>query len=59
MKPGAEGILRFATYLAPSMWPVYEFIAGYVGDALGRPATLVTGSSFDQFAEGEVDVGFI
>jgi len=52
-------MLRFATYLAPSMWPVYEFIAGYVGDTLGRPATLVTGSSFDQFAAGEVDVGFI
>jgi len=52
-------MLRFATYLAPSMWPVYEFIARYVGDALGRPATLVTGTSFDQFAAGEVDVGFI
>ena len=59
MKPGAGRTLRFATYLAPSMWRVYEFIAGYVGDALGRPATLVTGSSFGQFAEGEVDVGFI
>jgi len=59
MKPGAGRTLRFATYLAPSMWPVYEFVAGYVGDALGRPATLVTGSSFDQFASGEVDVGFI
>ena len=52
-------MLRFATYLAPSMWPVYEFIAGYVGGKLGRPATLVTGSSFDQFAVGDVDVGFI
>lgn len=41
------------------MWSVYEFIVGYVGDTLGRPATLVTGSSFDQFAAGDVDVGFI
>jgi hypothetical protein len=59
VKRGAGWTLRLATYLAPSMWPVYEFIAAFVGDALDRPATLVTGSSFDQFAEGEVDVGFI
>jgi hypothetical protein len=59
MKRDPGRVLRFATYLAPSMWPVYEFIAGYVGHASGRPATLVTGSSFDQFAAGEVDVGFI
>lgn len=59
MNSGAGRMLRFATYLAPSMWPVYEFIADYVGDMLGRPATLVTGASFDQFAAGEVDVGFI
>ncbi|MCL4367945.1 MAG: hypothetical protein M1337_02040 [Actinobacteria bacterium] len=51
--------LRFATYLAPNMWPVYQFIADYVGVKLGRDTSLVVGTSFEQFAAGEVDVGFL
>lgn len=27
--------LRFATFLAPAMYPVYEFISRYVGRRLG------------------------
>jgi len=51
--------IRFATFLAPNMQPVYEFIARYIGEKLNQPTRLIVGSSFDQFAAGEVDVGFI
>lgn len=51
--------LRFATFLAPSILPVYEFVAEYVGRSLGCETELVVGRSFAEFAEGEADVGFI
>lgn len=51
--------LRFATYLAPNMEPVYRFVADAVGDRLGVASDLQVGRSFDQFARGEVDVGFV
>jgi phosphonate transport system substrate-binding protein len=41
------------------MEPVYRFIAGHVAQKLGRPTELITGSSFDQFAAGQADIGFI
>jgi phosphonate transport system substrate-binding protein len=55
----AEDLLRFATFLAPNMLGVYRFVADYVGEKLGRRTELLVGSSFDQFAAGEADVGFI
>jgi phosphonate transport system substrate-binding protein len=51
--------LRFATFLAPNMLPVYRFLADRIGDRLGRPVELVVGSSFDQFERGETDLGVI
>jgi len=51
--------LRFATFLAPSILPVYEFIAEYIGQRIGYETELIVGESFAQFAEGEADVGFI
>jgi phosphonate transport system substrate-binding protein len=51
--------LRFATFLAPNMLPVYRFLAARVGDRLGRPVELVVGSSFGQFEQGEADLGVI
>jgi phosphonate transport system substrate-binding protein len=51
--------LRFATFLAPNMLPVYEFITAYVGKKLGCNTELIVGSSFDQFQAGRADVGFI
>ena len=51
--------LRFATFLAPNMAPVYRFLAGRIGQHLGRPVELVVGRSFDQFEAGEVDLGVI
>jgi phosphonate transport system substrate-binding protein len=51
--------LRFASFLAPNMLPVYQFIAGYAAKKLGLATELFTGASFNQFATGEADVGFI
>ncbi|MFL5733727.1 MAG: PhnD/SsuA/transferrin family substrate-binding protein [Chloroflexia bacterium] len=51
--------LRFATFLAPGIYPVYEFIAQYVGQRLGRPAQLAVGRSYDEFEDGRTDLGFI
>jgi phosphonate transport system substrate-binding protein len=51
--------LRFATFLAPNMAPVYRFLADRIGDRLGRPVELVVGRSFDQFEAGEADLGVI
>jgi phosphonate transport system substrate-binding protein len=41
------------------MLPVYQFLADRIGDRLGRPVELVVGSSFDQFEQGEADLGVI
>jgi len=51
--------LRFATFLAPNMLPVYEFITAYLGEKLGCSTELIVGSSFDQFQDGQADIGFI
>jgi phosphonate transport system substrate-binding protein len=51
--------LRFVTFLAPNMLPVYRFLADRIGERLGRPVELVVGTSFDQFEHGEVDLGVI
>jgi phosphonate transport system substrate-binding protein len=51
--------LRFATFLAPNMAPVYRFLADRIGERLGRRVELVVGSSFDQFEHGEADLGVI
>ncbi len=52
-------VLRFATFLAPSVYPVYEYISEYVGRKVGLPAQLEVGTSFAQFEEARADVGFI
>jgi ABC-type phosphate/phosphonate transport system substrate-binding protein len=41
------------------MLPVYRFLADRIGDRLGRPVQLVVGRSFDQFEQGEADVGVL
>ncbi|MDQ5825732.1 MAG: PhnD/SsuA/transferrin family substrate-binding protein [Chloroflexota bacterium] len=51
--------LRFTTFLAPSIRPMYEAVAEYVGRELGCDTTLVEGQSFDEFADGNCDIGFI
>jgi phosphonate transport system substrate-binding protein len=54
-----ERPLRFASFLAPNMLSVYQFVAEAVGARIGRNTELIVGSSFDQFASGQVDAGFI
>src|SRR6476661_7840072 len=51
--------IKFASFLAPNVFPVYEFIAEYLGRQLGRPTELAVGTSYAGFAEGKADVGFI
>jgi hypothetical protein len=51
------GPLRFVSFLAPNMLPVYRFLAARIGERLGCPVELVVGSSFDQFEAGEADLG--
>jgi phosphonate transport system substrate-binding protein len=46
--------LRFATFLAPNMRPVYEFITHYVGEQLGCATELVIGSLYEAVAEADV-----
>ena len=51
--------IRFASYLSPNIYATYEHITRYVGEKVGRPTTLTVGRSFEEFAAGQVDVGFI
>jgi phosphonate transport system substrate-binding protein len=51
--------LRFATFLAPNMLPVYRFLADRISRRLGQRVELVVGRSFDQFERGEADLGVI
>jgi phosphonate transport system substrate-binding protein len=51
--------LRFATFLAPNMLPVYRFLTDRIGERLDRRVELVVGRSFDQFEAGEADLGVI
>jgi phosphonate transport system substrate-binding protein len=50
--------LRFATFLAPNLLPVYAFIARHVGARLGLAAELVVGTSYDGVA-GQAHVSFL
>lgn len=51
--------LRFATFLAPNMLPVYARIVAHIGDRLRLPTTLTVGTSFADFERGVIDAGFI
>ena len=51
--------LRFVTFLAPNVLPVYQFIACTVGEKLDLPTELVVGDSHDMFDALQPDVAFI
>lgn len=51
--------IRFATFLAPNIYHTYEHVACYVGEKVGYSTRLAVGQSFEEFAVGQVDVGFI
>ncbi len=52
-------MIRFVTFLAPNMYPVYRRVAEVVGQRLGCAVELGVGASFAVFARGEAEVGFI
>ena len=47
-------VLRFATFLAPAMLPVYEFISRYVGRRLGMATELTVGQCYGELADADV-----
>ena len=51
--------LRWVSFLAPNMYPVYSFVARAVGRRLGVSTEIAAGRSFAAFASGDADVGFI
>ena len=51
--------LTFASYLAPIMRPVYQWLTDSVGRTLGCETRLVVGSSYEEIVEGQVDVAFL
>lgn len=51
--------LVFATYLAPCIRPVYEFVVARVGEELRRPTRLVTGESWEQVRSADLDFAFL
>src|SRR5260370_29239001 len=53
------GTSRFGTFLWAIMYTKYEHIARYVGAKMGCHTSLSTGQSFEEFAEGHIDVAFI
>jgi phosphonate transport system substrate-binding protein len=63
MQPGGHETvpadLRFATYLAPRMMPVYQAVADAVGSALGCLTVLVDEPSYENWAKDEYDVCFV
>jgi ABC-type phosphate/phosphonate transport system substrate-binding protein len=51
--------LRFVTFLAPNLFPLYEFIARHAGRQLSLPTELAVGSSYAQLGSREVDIAFV
>jgi phosphonate transport system substrate-binding protein len=51
--------IRFATYLAPNVRPVYQAVADHVARELGVPTELVEGRGYERLESGEEDVAFI
>jgi phosphonate transport system substrate-binding protein len=53
--------LNFANFLSPVLYETYAYIASYVGERVGQPATLHVGQSLDEFApqQRSADIGFL
>lgn len=51
--------LRFGTFLAPNMLPVYEAVAGAVGEALGLSTELVVETDYENCRRDVNDVCFV
>ncbi len=44
---------RVVTFLAPNMWPIYEFTIAYVSQKLHYPMELVVGSSYEDLYDAD------
>jgi phosphonate transport system substrate-binding protein len=51
--------LRFATFLSPLLYEVYEGISRYIGEQTGLPARFAGGGLPEELGHGQVDVGFV
>lgn len=51
--------LRFVTFLAPSIRPLYQYIADSVGERLQLATSLTVAKSYKPAVDGSMDVGFI
>jgi phosphonate transport system substrate-binding protein len=51
--------LRFVTFLAPSIKPMYQYIADYVSQQLSIETELTAGVDYSRAKDGTMDVGFI
>jgi phosphonate transport system substrate-binding protein len=56
---GGVDRLRFGTYLAPGMLPVYEAVAAHVGRRLGMATELVVETSYESCEKDENEVCFV
>jgi phosphonate transport system substrate-binding protein len=54
-----QNALRFVTFLAPNLYPFYEFLAHHAGRRLGLPTEMAVGSSYAQLGSQAVDVAFV
>src|SRR5262245_57916691 len=50
--------LRAVTFLAPNLFPFYEFLTRYVGNQLGLRLRLDVGTSYDEL-DGGLDFAFV
>lgn len=55
----SSGPLRFVTFLAPSIRPLYQYIADTVGERLQLQTSLTVAKSYKPALDGSMDVGFI
>jgi len=55
----AAGTLRFASYLSPNIFPVYEAVAAAVSDHLGMRTEITGERSYGRFRRGDDDISFI
>lgn len=51
--------LRFVTFLAPSVFPLYSFIARHAGRLLGIRTTIDVGRHLAEIGRGDADVAFV
>jgi phosphonate transport system substrate-binding protein len=51
--------IHFANFLSPLLEETYDYIANYASIRLGTPTTLHIGQTLEEFAAGQVDIGFV